>query len=288
MVPALGLASGIGGRRRGSGDGPLFIRKYLGSEFLWQAMIAPEKDTPTDSYEAIASLNRSFAKAVYHTALSAPFLLSVGGDHSSAIGTWSGVAAANRTKGKIGLLWIDAHMDAHTPQTTESGNIHGMPLAALLGHGDKRFTELLDPHPKISPESTALIGVRSFESGEAALLKDLDVRIYFIDEVQKRGIRAVLQEAHSLVSRETVGYGVSFDLDSLDPKEIQAVGTPEPNGLGPEETLAALSDLLETSPPLAFELVEYDPHLDVELKTLAFIGKLVQLIKRSAVDPARI
>lgn len=275
MIPAIGLASGIGGRHLGAGEGPLLLQKHLGPDISWHKMVTPKKGDVKDRCAAIANLNRQLAAAAYSLAQREPFFLSVGGDHSCAIGTWSGVAAAK--KEPIGLLWIDAHMDAHTHETTETGNIHGMPLAALLGYGDARLTQIAHPFPKLYPQNTALIGIRSFESGEAELLRRLNVRIFFMDEVKKRGLDVVMKEARDLVTRNTVGYGVSFDLDSIEPSHIQAVGTPEPGGIDPDEMLAAFS-LFKTLPPLAFELVEYIPALDEGLKTLQYVQRLVQII----------
>jgi len=286
MIPAIGLASGIGGRKLGAGEGPLFVRKHFNEDLLWETMVMPEIGRIGDPCEAIASLNQKFAEAAYSMAQREPFFLSVGGDHSCAIGMWSGVAAAKKQEGNLGLIWIDAHMDSHTPQTSETGNIHGMPLAALLGYGDERLKHILYPHPKLQPQNIALIGIRSFESGELELLQRLNVRVYFMEEVNERGLDAVMREAHALVTSDTVGYGISFDLDSIDPAHIAAVGTPVPGGLDPEEVLNAFS-LFEERPPLAFELVEYNPSLDDGFRTLRFIRRLISKIKLAAVLPAR-
>ena len=276
MIPWIGLASGIGGSNSGSGEGPLFLKERLPSQFECRSIILPDPKIKMIS-ESIAKSNRKLAELSYDLAEENRFFLSIGGDHSSAIGTWSGVASALRGKGDIGLIWFDAHMDSHTPQTTETGNIHGMPLAVLLGHGEAELTHISDPHPKIKPENLALIGIRDFERGEAELLKELNVRIYFMEEVADRGVDVVMEEALKIVSRNTIGYGFSFDLDGLDPRFISAVGTPVDNGISPDAFLSTLS-LLEQFPPLAFEIVEYNPSLDPELKTLYFIQQLLQAI----------
>lgn len=278
MIPTIGLASGVGGKNIHAAAGPLFLQNHLKGDLSWKTVIIPEKTEVKDPYETIAALNRKLADAAYSMAKQEPFFLSVGGDHSCAIGMWSGVSAAKQTQGPLGLLWIDAHMDSHTPQTTETGNIHGMPLAVLMGHGDSRLTQIFHCDPKIRPQHIALIGIRSFERGEARLLSRLNVRVYFMEEVRTRGIRAVLQEALSLVCRNTIGFGVSFDLDSLDPLEIKAVATPEPGGVDSHEMLSAFS-LFEKFPPIAFELVEYTPSLDSDFNTLKFIRRLLKTIK---------
>ncbi len=285
MVPSIGLACGIGGRVSGAEMGPLVLNERLNADLLWKAMAYPPSGS--DSYERIAAANRDLAEAAYALAKTEPFLLSFGGDHSCAIGTWSGVSAAKEEAGDIGLLWIDAHMDSHTPETSETGNIHGMPLAALLGYGDNRLTRILHPRPKLKPENVALIGIRSFEEGEAKLLERLNVRIYFMEEVKARGLDEIIPEAIRHVSNQTVGYGVSFDLDSIDPTFAAAVGTPEPDGLDPAEMLAATAHFRDF-PPIAFELVEYIPALDASLQSFRYIEQLIKAIVPATVPSARL
>lgn len=139
-------------------------------------------------------------------------LLILGGDHSCAIGTWSGVSSANRSNGDIGLIWVDAHMDAHTIETSPTKNIHGTPVAHLLGFGNKSLCSIGDPYPKIKPQNLCMVGIRSFEDEEQELLHRLGVRIIYENEVQKRGIADCMQEAIEVVSRTTYGYGMSIDL----------------------------------------------------------------------------
>ena len=285
MIPWIGLASGLGGNNPGCGDGPLFLKGRLPSNFDCQTIVLPNKKINTIS-QSIAFSNRKLAKLSFDLAKKETFFLSIGGDHSSAIGMWSGVASALRPKGDMGLIWFDAHMDAHTPQTTESGNIHGMPLAVLLGHGDPQLTHISDPLPKIKPENLVLIGIRDYQTGESELLKALNVRIYFMEEVADRGINVVMEEALKIVSCNTIGYGFSFDLDGLDPVSISAVGTPVANGINPDSFLLCLS-LFQQFPPLAFELVEYNPSLDSDLKTLTFIQQLMETLKLGKLSVVR-
>lgn len=277
MIPWIGLASDLGGNRPGSGEGPLFLKKRLGVDFDCKSIILPDKNIK-DNLSSIAFSNAQLAKLSFNLTKKESFFVSIGGDHSSAVGTWSGVAHALRPKGDIGLIWFDAHMDAHTPETSPSGNVHGMPLAALLGYGDALLTHISDSLPKIKPENLVLIGIRSFEEGEAALLKKLNVRIYFMEEVISRGMEVVMREAIEIASRHTVGYGLSFDLDGIDPVFVSAVGTPVPNGVHPEELLSCFSELKQC-PPIAFELVEYNPGLDVDLGSFSFIEQLMEVIK---------
>src|SRR3990167_1667833 len=203
-LPLIGYASGIAGATTECERGPQVLKDSLSLAkaaipLEWRAMIQPIDDTlrPDEGVHAVCELLANHASKLIRDG---QFFNVIGGDHTSAIGLWSGVYDALHTKGEIGLIWIDAHMDSHTPETTESGRIHGMPLACLMGYGYSSLTSILHHEPKIKPENICLIGVRSFESGEAALLKKLNVRIYFMDEINQRGCAAVLHEAVKKVS----------------------------------------------------------------------------------------
>lgn len=163
---------------------------------------------------------------------------------------------------RLGLLWIDAHMDAHTFRTSPSRARHGMPLACLLGHGDPRLTRIGGPKPKLLPQDVCLIGVRSYECGEAALLDKLGVRIYFMAEIHRRGRAAVFAEAWEQVTRESAAAGISLDLDTLDPEEEPGVGSPVAGGLRRNELAASLHQLHGETRLRALEVVEYNPHAD--------------------------
>jgi arginase len=265
-IPCIGLASGAGAGNRGCGDGPLYLKKSLG--LTWQRMINPIDNA------TIAALNSELAMSAKLVADTRQFFLSFGGDHSCAIGTWSGVSESYRQEGDIGLIWIDAHMDAHTQETSPSGNLHGMPLAVLLGYGDPTLTNILSSLPKVKPENVVLIGIRSFEESEEALLATLNVQIYYADQVKTMGLANILQMVIHDLSKRTVGYGVSFDVDAIDPSVVSATGTPVPDGIDGEEMLSSLT-LFNIHRPLAFELVEYNPNLDEDGSTFMYIKRLL-------------
>lgn len=206
------------------------------------------------------------------------FPVVLGGDHSIAIGTWSGMVTSLSAKEMFGLIWIDAHMDSHTPQTTPSQAIHGMPLAALLGYGEPSLVNLYAPGPKLNPQDVVLIGVRSFESGEAALLKRLNVKIYYMDEVKTRGFEQVFKEALSKVTANTKGFGISIDIDSMDPTLAPGTGAPVPDGLNDQEIAKALHDISNHPQFKALEIAEFDPTQDNEDKTAKIIQTLMKSI----------
>ncbi len=202
----------------------------------------------------------------------------IGGDHSAAIGTWSGASVG--LEKPMGLIWIDAHKDAHTLETSPSGNIHGMPVATLLGYGEKRLTHLLSNHPKVLPQNICLIGTRSFEEGEHALLERLQVKIYDMESIRHRDLSDVLQEAREHVTKHTAGYGITFDLDAIDPQDIPGVSTPEPGGIDGQKLLHAIAQLYPDPLQIGFEIMEFNPSQDKQQKTEQFIFKLLEIISK--------
>ncbi len=181
--------------------------------------------------------------------------LVLGGDHSCAVGTWQGVARA--LGGSLGLIWIDAHLDSHTPETSPSGMLHGMPLAELLGVGG----DAAHP-PVIAPQNVCLIGVRSFEPEEADLLEDLGVRVITMDEIEVCGLHRAFAEALEIATAGTGGFGITIDLDALDPTEAPGVNLPVPGGIGLLALRKVLAERALDARLAALEIVEFNPQLD--------------------------
>lgn len=288
-IHLLGYASGLGGVNLECGQGPLALQaspafQELSTELLkaglclnWESLIQPlpiSLSEPAARFDEIQRLCQVLALQVAEFTRRKERFIVTGGDHTSAIGTWSGVREA--LSGPLGLIWVDAHMDSHTPETSLSGRPHGMPLAALMGFGDSRFTRLLGRVPKIKPAHLCLIGVRSFEEGEAKLLKELGVRLFLMDEVKSRGLAVIFQEALSLVTEGTAGFGLSLDVDSLDPQEAPGVDVPEPDGLRVHELAAALRQVTKDPRLQGIEVVEFNPHKDVQQRTEQAIVKLIE------------
>ena len=241
--------------------GLLEVLPHATWESLYPSKRFAQENVPLSiSLPLIIDFNERLRNAVQKTLERKELPIIIGGDHSIAVGTWSGVAA--HIAKPMGLLWIDAHMDAHTPETSPSGAWHGMPLAALLGHGEKAWVK-----PIIKPENLCLIGTRSFEAGEQALLKRLNVRIYEMAEVKKRGFKAVLAEATQHICKHTAGYGISLDVDVVDPIDAPGVGSPEQGGIRGKELLEGLHGVLKDPRLKAFEMVEFNPTLDSQEKT---------------------
>lgn len=281
-VEIVGVACGEGAQNKGCEAGPDAVRagdlvsrlQTSGLSAAWHETIRPGRASHDDPLQAVQSVCRRLAQRTRAIAARGGLPVIVGGDHSCAIGTWKGVASALCARGPLGLIWIDAHMDAHTPQTTPSGALHGMPLACLFGHGDPRLTAL-GGGIALQPQYVCLIGVRSYETHEAALLRQLGVRIYYMYEVARRGLAAVLREALAAATTGTAGFGVTVDLDAIDPRDAPGVNTPVADGIRSRELAAAL-DCVTAHPALAaIEIAEYNPERDRDGRTAAAVTQLL-------------
>ena len=259
-VQIVGAASGLGAAEPGCADGPARLRlagldAHLvarGVAATWGETLFPDQAPGEPVAQVVCRLCERLARATAKVVRNGAVPLVLGGDHSIAMGTWRGVA--NAVDGKLGLLWIDAHLDAHTPETSHSGKLHGMPLAALLGQtGDA----LCEPGAALSPEHVCVVGVRSFEPEEAALASALGVRIYTIAEIERRGLGEVLREAAARVRTGTAAYGITLDLDAIDPQDAPGVTTPVAGGLRAGVLLPELAALAKAAAPVAIEIVEY-------------------------------
>lgn len=286
-IQIIAAASGVGARDPGCAKGPdavwysglLSRPSRQGLDISWRKTLRP---APTGTpLSIIHDLNARLAQQVCDSAASGNLPLVVGGDHSCAIGTWSGAALALKQRGPLGLVWIDAHMDSHTPETTPSGAIHGMPLAVLLGYGAQELVNLAGFSPKLLPRHVCLVGVRSYEPGEAELLKRLGVRVFFMAEVKQRGIGSVMAEAFAIARNGTAGFGISIDLDAFNPRESPGVGTPVRDGLGHLELDQVLRGIGELPDLVAVELAEFNPLRDHDNRTLELIEDLLSAIGRN-------
>jgi ornithine--oxo-acid transaminase len=210
---------------------------------------------------------------------SSHFPVILGGDHTIAIGTWSALTTALHAQGNFGLIWVDAHMDSHTPKTSHTQNIHGMPLAALLGYGEEVLVNVASNGAKLHPQHVVLIGVRSFEPEEAEFLRKLNVRIYFMSEVQRRGFEEIFQEAVQIVSQHTKGFGVSIDIDAFDPEIAPGTGAHAIGGiLHKTDVTNSLKSISQNPKFKALEIAEFDPSRDIQHKTTILVQELVSSV----------
>ncbi|MBX7150637.1 arginase [bacterium] len=194
--------------------------------------------------------------------------LVLGGDHSIAIGTVAGVSSHFRKRHKkIGIIWVDAHGDMNTPETSPSGNIHGMPLAVSLGVGHSKLTAVGGDFAKVDPANTVLVGIRTLDKGEIENIRKMGVTIFTMRDIDQQGIHRIMEKAIDIASRHTEGVHVSFDADSLDPSLAPGVGTPVNGGLTYREAHYVMETLCESKKALSLEYVETNPILDVRNAT---------------------
>ena len=272
----------LGAGRRGTDMGPSAIHvaglvpglRALGHTVLEVASIGASTFENTDSGDPkarflseIARICTKIATRVENDVLEGRVPLVLGGDHAQAIGTISGLARAYRRKGqRIGVVWVDAHTDMNTPDTTVSGNIHGMPLSALLGHGSPELVGIAGSEPALLPEHVAIIGVRDVDTNETSLVSKLGVRAYTMSELDERGTAVCVNEALERVTRQTAGVHLSFDLDGVDPEDAPGVGTPVPGGLTLRES-HLICEKAAGRKLLGMEMDELNPTLDIRNKT---------------------
>jgi arginase len=214
--------------------------------------------------DCIIPMSRRVSGAVSTSIQAGNFPLVIGGDHSLSIGSVRG-AARNR---KLGVIWLDAHADFNTAETTPSGNIHGMSLAILCGLGDKSLVQLWDePVPVIDPKKIAIIGARDLDEGEKVNLQNAGAMVQGMEQIDRYGMVACLEKAIERISRDVDGIYLSLDLDSLDPEHAPGVGTPVPAGLTQREAHLACEMIGETGKLIGMDIVEVNPILDIQNRT---------------------
>jgi arginase len=290
-IHVIGVPMDLGAGRRGVDMGPSAIRiagigerlRDLGYKVIDEGDLRIRtqeeqriKDQRAKYLPEISRAARLLAKKVERIHSHGHFPLVLGGDHSIAIGTVSGIAAyCRRRRKKLGVLWIDAHGDINTPASSPSGNIHGMPLAALLGMGPRELSAVGGSSRQVDPQNVAIIGLRSLDQGERGVLRKLHVPVYTMGDVDRFGIHKVFRKA--LAGLRKVDYlHVSFDLDSIDPVYAPGVGTPVKGGLDYREAHLLMELLAESEKMTSFEIVEVNPILDERNKSAEFAVELIQ------------
>lgn len=217
---------------------------------------------------AIQSVCERLADRVEGALEDGAFPLVLGGDHAQAIGTISGISRfLRKRKLHLGVVWVDAHTDMNTPGTSPTGNVHGMPLAVLLGHGPEALVRIAGDEPALRPQDVAIIGARDVDAAEVPLVKELGVRVYTMSELDDRGTPTCVREAFSRTSEDTVGVHLSFDLDGVDPDYAPGVGTPVPGGLTLRESHLICEKANRSGLLRGMEMVELNPTLDDKNKT---------------------
>jgi arginase len=287
----IGVPMDLGAGRRGVDMGPSAIRiaglddrlRELGHKVIDEGDLTiktqeeqrvkdPKAKYLPEIVRAVRILARKVEKIISH----GHFPLVLGGDHSVAVGTISGIASyCKRKKKKLGVLWIDAHSDINTPHSSPSGNVHGMPLAALLGLGPHDLVGVNGSFKKLDPQNVAIIGLRSVDDGERTNLRKLKVNVFTMEDIDKDGVHKVFKRSLSQIGK--VDYlHVSFDLDSIDPVYAPGVGTPVKGGLDYREAHLLMELIAESGKLTSLEIVEVNPILDEHNKSAEFAVELVE------------
>jgi arginase len=279
QIDIIGVPIDLGADRRGVDMGPSAIRyahlqpklealgysvEDKGNIDVPIAEMCSITDPKLKYLDCIVPMSRRAAGAVSTSIQSGHFPLVLGGDHSLSLGSIRGAARVR----KLGVIWIDAHADFNTDGTTPSGNIHGMPLAALCGLGDKRLCQLWDePLPVIDPKRVAIIGVRDLDPGEKVNLREAGVMVMGMEQIDRLGMVPAVEKAIERVSRDVEGIYLSFDMDALDPRHAPGVGTPVPAGFTQREAHVACELVGETNKLIGMDIVEVNAILDVQNQT---------------------
>ncbi len=288
----IGVPMDLGQTRRGVDMGPSAIR-YAGVierienigysvedkgniEIALAERVHSDENTNLKNLKAVADASERLAQTVSNVITNKRFPLVLGGDHSIAIGTLAGVS---RHYKNLGVIWYDAHGDLNTADTSPSGNIHGMPLAASIGIGDDALTRIGGYTPKVKPENIVIIGARSLDEGEKELIKEKGIKVYTMHEIDRMGMTKVMEETILYLRDKTDGVHLSLDLDGLDPHDAPGVGTPVIGGISYRESHLAMEMLAESQLITSAEFVEVNPILDERNKTatvaVALMGSLL-------------
>jgi arginase len=282
-IRVIGVPLDLGQSRRGVDMGPSAVR-VAGLEARLEALghvvedagnisvaIAERKKEgdPSAKYlkEITATCTKN-AELVIKTLEAGMVPLVLGGDHSVAAGTVAGVAEYYRRENqKIGLIWIDAHTDINTPESSPSGNVHGMPLAATMGLGPAELANIFNFSPKVRPENCVLVGVRDIDAVEKENVRRAGIGVFTMRDIDERGMRTVMEEALRMAGRGTAGYHVSLDMDWIDPEDAPGVGTPVRGGATYREAHLAMEIIADHGRMLSFEIVEVNPVIDEHNRT---------------------
>jgi arginase len=290
-VSIIGFPMDLGADRRGVDMGPSALRiaglqtkleslgykVYDNGDIKIEIMERQKIKNPRLKYlDEIIKTSKLLADKVERVLDKGDFPLCIGGDHSMALGTISGIASYCKIrKYKLGVIWIDAHSDMNTDETSPSGNIHGMPLASLLGLGCDELVNLLGFSPKLDPENCALIGIRSIDEAEKVNIKKLGVPIYTMNDIDKLGIHRIIAKVLKQFREKVDHIHISFDVDSVDPSVAPGVGTPVSGGLSYREAHLLMETIAECGCMSSIEVAELNPILDHKNQSAAFAAELI-------------
>ena len=290
-IRIIGVPMDLGQSRRGVDMGPSALRvaglqsrlKQLGHQVedvgnieVKQAEEMPYGEKRAKYLKEISETCLDLARLVEKTLGEGMTPVVLGGDHSIAVGSLSGVANHYRQQQKrIGYLWLDAHGDMNTPESSPSGNVHGMPLAAILGYGAPELVDLLGFKPKVEPRNVSIVGARDLDSKERRIIKESGVHVFTMRDIDERGMREVMAEALRFATDDTDGIAVDLDMDFVDPEDAPGVGTPVRGGVTYREAHLAMEMIADSEAMVSLEIVEINPVIDEHNKTATLGVELI-------------
>ncbi len=291
----IGVPLDLGAGRHGADLGPNAIRyaglglhpsideqlRKLGHDLIDEGNLAvpqpkiqpePVVDGRLRHLETITDVCENLAATVERNCGPGDFPLIIGGDHSLTLGSLTGVV---RARGPVGVIWVDAHADFNTDETTPSGNIHGMSLAALVGIGNTHLVQMGGFSPKVDPTRVVIIGSRDLDPGEKAFLREVGVHVFTMKEIDRLGLAAIMEQAIDLATVGTNGLHISFDIDAVDPKDAPGTGTKVRGGLTYREAHLSLELIADSGKMTSLDIVEVNPTLDQENRTAMLAAELI-------------
>lgn len=289
-ISIIGVPMWLGQTRYGTNLGPNVMRstglverlKSLGQNVIDEGNISigiigrfRNNGENIKNVKTLATSSEKLAAKVSDSIEKQCFPLVLGGDHSIAMGTLAGVAKHFKN---VGVIWYDAHADMNTPETSPSGNIHGMPLAASMGLGHPALTGIGGYQVKVKPENIVLIGARDLDTGEKALIAEKNIKVYTVEDVKRLGMDEVINQTLAYLSEGCDGIHLSFDLDGIDPREIPGVGTPVADGISYSESVRAIELLGKSNVLTSAEFVEFNPLLDKDDVTARAVVNLIGVL----------
>jgi arginase len=291
QIAIIGAPLDLGQDRRGVDMGPSAVRVAslnarihslgydvvdMGNIAVEQAEAWPEGDAHAKYLPQIAAACNDLGLRVCQALAGGRRPLVLGGDHSVAVGTVSGVSKYFRDQGQnAGLIWLDAHADMNTPDTSPSGNVHGMPLACLMGMGPAELVDLFGYRPKIAPRNAVIVGLRDVDQMERPHVRESGIRAFTMRDIDERGLRAVMEDAIGMASHGTAGFHVSLDMDFVDPKDAPGVGTPVRGGATYREAHLAMEMIGDSRKMVSMEVVEVNPVIDEVNRTADLAVELI-------------
>jgi arginase len=290
-IAIIGAPLDLGQDRRGVDMGPSAVRVAnlharikslgyvvveMGNIAVEQAEALPEGDPHAKYLPQIAAACGELGMKVCQALADGRLPLVLGGDHSVAVGAAGGVSRYFRERGRsVGLIWLDAHADMNTPDSSPSGNIHGMPLACLMGMGPEKLVDLFGYHPKVAPRNAVIVGLRDVDELERPHVRESGVRAFTMRDIDERGMRAVMEDAIRMATDGTAGFHVSLDMDFVDPKDAPGVGTPVRGGVTYREAHLAMEMICDSRNMVSMEVVEVNPVIDEVNRTADLAVELV-------------